>query len=57
MEANLSSSQRRDVQINAYNPAWSPDSAKLAFHSDVRNGFHQIGIFDIHSAPGFLADR
>jgi Tol biopolymer transport system component/dienelactone hydrolase len=35
--------------INAHNPAWSPDSTKLAFHSDVRNGFHQISIFDIGS--------
>ena len=35
--------------INAHNPAWSPDSGKLAFHSDTRNGFHQIGIFDIPS--------
>ena len=37
-----------NVQINAYNPSWSPDSMKLAFHSDISNGFHQIGIFDIH---------
>jgi len=33
--------------INAWNPAWSPDSTKLAFHSDIPNGFHQIGIFDL----------
>lgn len=33
--------------INAHNPAWSPDGAKLAFHSDMPNGFHQIGIFDL----------
>lgn len=33
--------------INAHNPAWSPDGAKLAFHSDLPNGFHQIGIFDL----------
>lgn len=38
-----------NVQINAYTPAWSPDSDKLAFHSDIHNGFHQIGIFGIHS--------
>jgi dipeptidyl aminopeptidase/acylaminoacyl peptidase len=37
-----------NVQINACNPSWSPDSTKLAFHSDVCNGFHQIGVFDIH---------
>ena len=34
-------------QINALNPAWSPDGTKLAFHSDIVNGFHQIGIFDL----------
>ena len=34
-------------QINAYNSAWSPDSMKLAFHSDFPNGFHQIGVFDV----------
>jgi dipeptidyl aminopeptidase/acylaminoacyl peptidase len=33
--------------INAHNPAWSPDSTKLAFHSDALNGFHQIGLFDV----------
>jgi len=31
--------------INAHNPAWSPDGTKLAFHSDISNGFHQIGLF------------
>jgi dipeptidyl aminopeptidase/acylaminoacyl peptidase len=36
-------------QINAHNPAWSPDGTKLAFHSDTPNGFHQIGIFDLNS--------
>ena len=36
-------------QINALNPAWSPDSTKLAFHSDAPTGFHQIGIFDVNS--------
>ncbi|MBN1450394.1 MAG: S9 family peptidase [Anaerolineales bacterium] len=35
--------------INAHNPSWSPDSTKLAFHSDAPNGWHQIGIFDLYS--------
>jgi dipeptidyl aminopeptidase/acylaminoacyl peptidase len=35
--------------INAHNPSWSPDSTKLAFHSNTRNGFHQIAIFDTAS--------
>ena len=35
--------------INAHNPAWSPDSKKLAFHSDLPNGFHQIGIFEVNT--------
>lgn len=39
----------KENQINAYHPAWSPDSTKLVFHSDIINGFHQIGIFDLHS--------
>lgn len=34
-------------QINALNPAWSPDGTQIAFHSDIPDGFHQIGIFDI----------
>jgi len=33
--------------LNAHNPTWSPDSTKLAFHSDTPNGWHQIGIFDL----------
>ena len=33
--------------INAHHPVWSPDGGKLAFHSDIPNGFHQIGIFDL----------
>ena len=36
-------------QINALNPAWSPDGIKLAFHSDIINGFHQIGTFDVNT--------
>ncbi len=39
----------KNAPINAQAPAWSPDSQKLAFHSDVRDGFHQIGIFDLRS--------
>jgi dipeptidyl aminopeptidase/acylaminoacyl peptidase len=35
--------------LNAHNPVWSPDSKKLAFHSDSMNGFHQIGLFDLPS--------
>jgi dipeptidyl aminopeptidase/acylaminoacyl peptidase len=35
--------------INAQSPAWSPDGAKLTFHSDVPNGFHQLGVFDLES--------
>jgi dipeptidyl aminopeptidase/acylaminoacyl peptidase len=35
--------------LNAHNPGWSHDSAKLAFHSDAPNGWHQIGIFDLVS--------
>ena len=35
--------------LNAHNPSWSPDSTKLAFHSDAPNGWHQIGIFDLAS--------
>ncbi|MFZ5822043.1 MAG: alpha/beta fold hydrolase [Chloroflexota bacterium] len=35
--------------LNAHNPAWSPNSQKLAFHSDAPNGWHQIGIFDLPS--------
>jgi dipeptidyl aminopeptidase/acylaminoacyl peptidase len=31
--------------LNAHNPAWLPDSKKLAFHSDAPNGWHQIGLF------------
>jgi dipeptidyl aminopeptidase/acylaminoacyl peptidase len=33
--------------INAHHPAWSPDGTQLAFHSNIPNGFHQIGIFDM----------
>jgi dipeptidyl aminopeptidase/acylaminoacyl peptidase len=40
-------------QINALNPAWSPDGTKLAFHSDILNGFHQIGIFDVYTRQIF----
>jgi dipeptidyl aminopeptidase/acylaminoacyl peptidase len=36
----------RNGPLNAHNPNWSPDSTKLAFHSDAPNGWHQIGIFD-----------
>jgi len=35
--------------LNAHNPSWSPDSTKLAFHSDAPNGWHQIGIFELSS--------
>ena len=35
--------------LNAHHPSWSPDSTKLAFHSDAPNGWHQIGIFDLSS--------
>ena len=35
--------------LNAHNPSWSPDSTKLAFHSDASNGWHQIGILDLSS--------
>jgi len=35
--------------LNAHNPCWAPDSAAIAFHSDALNGWHQIGIFEIHS--------
>ena len=35
--------------LNAHNPSWSPDSIKLAFHSDDPNGWHQIGIYDLPS--------
>ncbi len=37
----------RNGPINAHNPSWSPNSTKLAFHSDAPNGWHQIGIFDL----------
>ena len=36
----------RNGPLNAHNPAWSPDSKVVAFHSDAPNGFHQIGLFD-----------
>ena len=35
--------------LNAHNPSWSPNSTKLAFHSDAPNDWHQSGIFDISS--------
>lgn len=38
-----------NAHLNAHNPSWSPDSTKLAFHSDTPNGWHQIGIFDLCS--------
>ncbi len=37
------------VPLNARDPAWSPDGAKLSFCSDAPNGFSQLGLFDLAS--------
>ena len=45
---DLETERVTELELNAHDPKWSPDGAKLAFHSDL-HGWFNIGVYDLSS--------